>query len=81
MTPAAVDKLYAELRSRGTVRQANYPIDVVRRAWKVVARKYPAQFLIPTPLNAKERIALNPFVGVERVRGEGTTIVGMRRNN
>jgi hypothetical protein len=73
LTPAAVDKLYALLRSRGAVRQANYPIDVARRAWKVVARKYPAQFLIPNPLNAKERIALNPFVGVERIRSEGTT--------
>jgi hypothetical protein len=73
LTPAAVDKLYALLRSRGAVRQANYPIDVARRAWKVVARKYPAQFLIPNPLNVKERIALNPFVGVERIRSEGTT--------
>jgi hypothetical protein len=73
LTPAAVDKLYAELRSGGAVRQANYPIDVARRAWKVIARKHPAQFLIPNPLNAKERIALNPFVGVERARSEGTT--------
>jgi hypothetical protein len=55
------------------VRQANYPIDVARRAWKVIARKHPAQCLIPNPLNAKERIALNPFVGVERARSEGTT--------
>jgi hypothetical protein len=73
LTPAAVDKLYAMLRSKGAVRQANYPLDVARRAWKVVARKYPAHFLIANPLNVKERISLNPFVGVERVRSEGTT--------
>lgn len=73
LSAAAVDKLYGMLRASGAVRQANYPIDVARRAWKVVARKYPAQFLIPNPTNAKERMALNPFVGVERVRGEGTT--------
>ena len=73
LSPAAVDKLYAMLRAGGAVRQANYPIDVARRAWKVVARKYPAQFLIPNPLNPRDRISLNPFVGVERVRGDGTT--------
>jgi hypothetical protein len=73
LSPAAVDKLYSMLRAGGAVRQANYPIDVARRAWKVVARKYPAQFLIPNPTNPRERMALNPFVGVERVRGEGTT--------
>jgi hypothetical protein len=73
MSPAAVDKLYGMLRAGGAVRQANYPIDVARRAWKVVARKYPAQLLIPNPSNPRERMSLNPFVGVERVRGEGTT--------
>ena len=61
------------LRAGGVVRQANYPMDVARRAWKVVARKYPGQFLIPNPVNPRERIAINPFVGVERVRGKGTT--------
>jgi hypothetical protein len=35
--------------------------------------KYPAQFLIPNPSNARERMPLNPFVGVERIRGNGTT--------
>jgi hypothetical protein len=39
----------------------------------VVSRKYPAQFLIPNPSNPRERMPLNPFVGVERVRGDGTT--------
>ena len=73
LSPAAVDKLYAKLRKGGAVRQANYPIDVARRAWKVVARAYPALFLIPNPWNPRERIALNPFVGVERVYGDGTT--------
>ena len=55
LSPAAVDKLYTMLRAGGAVRQANYPIDVARRAWKVVARKYPAQFLIPNPLNPREQ--------------------------
>ena len=73
LSPAAADKLYAMLRAGGAVRQANYPIDVARRAWKVVARKYPGQFLVPNPHNPRERIALNPFIGVERVRGQGTT--------
>jgi hypothetical protein len=73
LSPAAVDKLYAMLRRGGAVRQANYPIDVARRAWKVVARRYPGQFLIPNPSNPRENIALNPFVGVERVYGDGTT--------
>src|SRR5262245_27034920 len=73
LSAAAVDKLYSMLRAGGAVRQANYPIDVARRAWKVVARKYPAQFLIPNPTNPRERIALNPFVAVERVRSDGTT--------
>jgi hypothetical protein len=73
LSPAAVDKLYAMLRAGGAIRQANYPIDVARRAWKVVARQYPAQFLIPNPSAPRERIALNPFVGVERIYGDGTT--------
>jgi hypothetical protein len=73
MSPAAVDKLYSMLRANGAVRQANYPIDVARRAWKVVSRKYPAQFLVPNPMNPRDRIPLNPFIGVERVRGRGTT--------
>jgi hypothetical protein len=73
LSPPAVDKLYSMLRAGGAVRQANYPLDVARRAWKAVARKYPAQFLIPNSVNPRERMALNPFVGVERVRGEGTT--------
>ena len=34
---------------------------------------YPAQFLTPNPSNPRERIALNPFVGVERVYGDRTT--------
>jgi hypothetical protein len=80
LSPAAVDKLYGMLRAGGAVRQANYPIDVARRAWKVIARKYPGQFLIPNPSNPKERMALNPFVGVERVRGEGTTEPASRVN-
>jgi len=32
LSPAAVDKLYGMLRAGGVVRQANYPMDVARRA-------------------------------------------------
>lgn len=78
LSPAAVDKLYEMLRSNGAVRQANYPIDVARRAWKVVARKYPSEFFIPNPANPRERIALNPFVGLERAQSDGTTLPATR---
>jgi len=49
LSPAAVDKLYAMLRAGGVVRQANYPIDVARRAWKVVSRKYLRSSRSPIP--------------------------------
>jgi hypothetical protein len=74
ITPAAVDKLYAKLRDGGRItRQANAAIDVARRAWKVVARAYPATFLIANPDAPSGRIALNPWVGVLRTFGSGTT--------
>lgn len=73
LSAGAVDKLYAMLRIGGVTRQANYPIDVARRAWKVVARLYPGEFLTPNPSSPRERIALNPFAGVDRVYGDGTT--------
>jgi len=44
LSRAAVDKLYDMLRSNGAVQQANYPIDVARRAWKVIAREYTGSF-------------------------------------
>jgi hypothetical protein len=66
------------LRSKGAVRQANYPIDVARRAWKIVARRYPSEFLIPNPSSPRDRIALNPFVGLERVQSDGTTLPATR---
>jgi integrase len=74
LSPAAVDKLYVALRQDGRVtRQANYTIDVARRAWNVVSRQYPTEFLIPNPASPRERIAINPFVGLLRVYGRGTT--------
>jgi hypothetical protein len=78
LSPAAVDKLYEMLRSGGAIRQANYPIDVARRAWRVVARTYPSEFLIPNPSNPRDRIALNPFVGLERAQSDGTTLPATR---
>ncbi len=38
-----------------------------------MARTYPSEFLIPNPSNPRDRIALNPFVGLERVQSDGTT--------
>jgi hypothetical protein len=74
VTPVAVDKLHAKLRDGGRLsRQANAAIDVARRAWKVVARAYPATFLIANPDAPSDRIALNPWVGVLRTFGAGTT--------
>lgn len=74
VSPAAVDKLYERLRDGGRVtRQANYVIDVARRAWKIVARSYPSTFLINNPESPGNRIALNPWVGVLRTYGTGTT--------
>src|SRR5262245_47072498 len=64
MTPAAVDKIYADLQKgkRGRrVRQANLSIDIARRAWKVVRWLHPA--VMP---------AENPWVGVERDLRKGT---------
>lgn len=64
LSTAAVDKIYSRLRAGGRVnRQADYAIDVARRAWKVVRRTYPGLFLIPvTGEDGRvRRIALNPF--------------------
>jgi len=65
ITPRAVDRLYERLqqgpRKSDRTRQANYPIDIARRAWKVVQRKHPT--VVP---------AGNPWVGVERI-GEKAT--------
>lgn len=66
---AAVDKIYARLRRDGTVnRQADYAIDVARRAWNVVRRAHPGLFLIPItgPDGRVSRLAINPFEKVER---------------
>lgn len=74
VSPAAVDKLYAKLRQDGRItRQANYSIDVARRAWKVVARAYPETFLISSPSDPRSRIVLNPWIGVLRTYGNSTT--------
>lgn len=58
--PRAVDKIYLRLqagpRKKDRTRQANYAIDIARRAWSVVYRLYPD--VVP---------AVNPWVGVERV--------------
>jgi hypothetical protein len=60
ITPAAVNKLYQRLRGGedGTkFRTANLAVDVAKKAWRVIQRKYPDLFH-PT----------NPFEGLERIR-------------
>lgn len=76
LSQAAVDKIYKHLRKDGRVtRQANYSIDVARRAWNVVKRAHPGLFLVPVmaPDGKLQRLAINPFEGVERVSYEKDT--------
>jgi hypothetical protein len=80
LSPGAVDLLYKALRKEGTVtRQANYTIDVARKAWRLVARQHPGQFMVPvdTP-QGRTIVALNPFQGLERVYGRNTTAPATR---
>lgn len=80
LTPAAVDKIYERLRAGGRVqRQANYALDVARVAWSTVARAHPGHFLIPVATPDGIRPApLNPFAGVDRVKGSDTAIPATR---
>lgn len=58
ITPAAVDKAYRLLIDGGAGerhRTANLVIDIVKKAWTVVQRRHPEQFL-----------SSNPFVGLVR---------------
>jgi hypothetical protein len=76
LSPQAVDKLYAKLRDGGRVnRQADYAMDVARRAWKVVRRQYPGMFLVPvTGQDGKtQRLAINPFEQMVRADYERDT--------
>ena len=71
LSPAAVDKIYARLRRGGEVtRQANYAIDVARRAWKIVRRQQPGLFLVPVvgPDGRTSSLAINPFEQVVRAK-------------
>ena len=65
ITPRAVDRFYERLqfgpRKTDRTRQASYALDVARRAWKIVQRKYPT--VVP---------AGNPWVGVERIGQKAT---------
>jgi hypothetical protein len=61
--PAAVDKMYVRLRGgeSGTkYRSANLTIDIAKKAWRVVQRRYPDLF--------HDR---NPFEGLERIHSDG----------
>jgi hypothetical protein len=64
ITPSAVDKIYEVLRGgkEGTkLRRANHTIDIAKKAWTVVQRTHPQQF-----------VASNPFVGLTRFRSTAT---------
>lgn len=82
LSPQAVDIIYQRLRRGGKVnRQANYAIDVARRAWKVVRRQHPGLFLVPvTGQDGKiSHLAINPFEGVVRAAYERDTAVPATR--
>lgn len=60
ITPAAVDKIYEALRGGkdGTkLRRANHTTDIAKKAWTVVQRTHPHQF-----------VQANPFIGLTRFR-------------
>jgi hypothetical protein len=64
ITPSAVDKIYEALRGGkdGTkLRRANHTIDIAKKAWAVVQRTHPHQF-----------VQANPFVGLTRFRSSST---------
>ncbi len=64
ITPSAVDKIYETLRGGkgGTkLRRANHTIDISKKAWTVVQRTHPHQF-----------VSSNPFVGLTRFRSTAT---------
>jgi hypothetical protein len=64
ITPQAIDKIYERLKvgAKGSrLRQANKAMDVLRRAWRVVQRRYPDT--VP---------ATNPVQGLERERRSET---------
>jgi hypothetical protein len=82
LSPAAVDLIYKALRKGGAVtRQANYAMDVARKAWRVVARQHPGQFMVPveTP-NGRTTVAINPFQGLERTYGRKKTTIPATRD-
>ena len=60
ITPASVDKIYEALRGGRDgkkLRRANHTVDIAKKAWTVVQRTHPLQFL-PS----------NPFIGLTRLR-------------
>lgn len=64
ITPAAVDKIYEQLRGGkdgSRLRHANHTIDISKKAWTVVQRTHPHQFQ-----------HANPFVGLTRFRSTTT---------
>ena len=82
LSPQAVDKIYDKLRRDGAVnRQANYAIDVARRAWNVVSRLHPGLFLVPVvgKDGKVNTLAINPFEGVIRTNYERDTAVPATR--
>jgi hypothetical protein len=72
----AVDRIYERLRDGGRVnRQADYAMDVARRAWRVVSRKHPGMFLVPVtgPDGKLQRLSINPFAKMIRADYERDT--------
>ena len=68
--------VYAKLRDGGRVnRQADYAMDVARRAWKIVRRQHPGMFLVPVtgPDGKTQRLAINPFEQMVRANYQRDT--------
>jgi hypothetical protein len=54
-------------------------MDVARKAWRVVARQHPGQFMVPVETaNGRTMVAMNPFQGLECVHAHKTTMPATR---
>jgi hypothetical protein len=78
LSPGAVDLLCKALHKDGHRNSAG-TMDVARKAWRVVARQHPGQFMVPVETaQGRTMVALNPFQGLERVHGQQATMPATR---
>ena len=55
ITPLAADRLYQRL-AEGRLRQANFEVDIMKKAWRSIQRLHPAEFPKGNPWEGIERI-------------------------